>query len=132
MPIHEGEMFLNNSFNSFLELICFDLVYNNLDLLVGGARTPHFYDFGSVEPVVKPQNQHYLFLETPGHLKKIKKFSGAFLKILSCKCKNVGSPKCRHLSKRRAWENNEDPSTKISKNLDMYFISIRKHEMKIW
>ena len=39
---------------------------------MGEAQTPHFYDFGIFEPVAKPQNQHYLSLETPGHLKKIK------------------------------------------------------------
>ena len=40
---------------------------------MGETKTPHFYDFGIFEPVTKPQNQHYLSLETPGHSKKIKK-----------------------------------------------------------
>ena len=40
---------------------------------MGEAQTPHFYDFGILEPVTKPQNQYYLSLETPGHLNKIKK-----------------------------------------------------------
>ena len=39
---------------------------------MGETKTPHVYDFGIVEPVTKPQNQHYLSLETPGHAKKIK------------------------------------------------------------
>jgi hypothetical protein len=67
------KMYLNNRFKSFLELICFDLVKSNLDLLMGEAQTPHFYDFGIFEPVTKLQNQHALSLEAPGHLKKIKK-----------------------------------------------------------
>ena len=37
---------------------------------MGEAQTPHFYDFGIFEPVTKPQNQHHLSLEAPGHLKK--------------------------------------------------------------
>ena len=40
---------------------------------MGEAQTPHFYDFGIFEPVTKPQNQHHLSLETPGHLTKTKK-----------------------------------------------------------
>ena len=55
--------------------------YNeNLDLLMGEAQTPHYYDFGIFEPVTKPQNQHYLSLETPGYLKQIKKNPGTFSK----------------------------------------------------
>ena len=40
---------------------------------MGGAQTPHFYDFRIFEPVSKPQNQFFLSLETAGHLKQIKK-----------------------------------------------------------
>ena len=40
---------------------------------MGEAQTPHFYDFGIFEPVTKPQNQHYLSLETPGCSKQINK-----------------------------------------------------------
>ena len=45
---------------------------------MGEAQTHHFYDFRIFEPVTKPQNQHYLSLETPGHLNKIKKIHGTF------------------------------------------------------
>ena len=45
---------------------------------MGEAQTPHFYDFGIFEPVTKPQNQHYLSLETPRHLNEIKKIPGPF------------------------------------------------------
>ena len=46
---------------------------------MGEAQTPHFHDFGIFEPVTKPQNQYYLSLETPGHLKQIKKNTWNFL-----------------------------------------------------
>ena len=48
---------------------------------MGEARTPHFYEFGISEPVTMPKNQHYLFLETPGHIKKIQKIHGTFKQI---------------------------------------------------
>ena len=40
---------------------------------MGETKTPHFYDFGIFKPATKPQNQQFLSLETPGHLKKNKK-----------------------------------------------------------
>ena len=40
---------------------------------MGEAQTPHFYDFGIFEPVTKPQNQLFLSLQTPGHLKESRK-----------------------------------------------------------
>ena len=46
---------------------------------MGETKTPHFYDFGISEPVTKPQNQLFLFLETPGFLNKIKKSLGTLL-----------------------------------------------------
>ena len=36
---------------------------------MGETKTPHLYDFGISEPVTKPQNPLFLFLETPEHLK---------------------------------------------------------------
>ena len=39
---------------------------------MGEAQTHHFDDFCIFEPVTKPHNQHYLSLEAPGHLNKIK------------------------------------------------------------
>ena len=47
---------------------------------MGEAQTPDFYDFGIFEPVTKPQNQHCLSLDTPGHSKEIKKNPGTFWK----------------------------------------------------
>ena len=35
---------------------------------MGETKTHHVYDFGTFEPVTKPQTQLFLFLETPGHL----------------------------------------------------------------
>ena len=68
-----GKMCLNNTFISFLELICSRLVQENPDFIIFRARNSKFHDFWIFEPVTKPQSQHYLSLETPGHLKQIKK-----------------------------------------------------------
>ena len=40
---------------------------------MGEPQNHHFYDFGIFERVPAPQNQLSLSLETPGHLKQIKK-----------------------------------------------------------
>ena len=40
---------------------------------MGEPKTPHFYDFGISGRVPEPQNQLFLSLETPGHLKKSRK-----------------------------------------------------------
>ena len=53
---------------------------------MGETQTPHFYDFWIFEPVTKPQNQQFLSLETPGHLKQIKKTPGTFFKYCFYKC----------------------------------------------
>ena len=37
---------------------------------MGEPKSPHFYDFGTFEPVTKPQNQVFLSLETPEHQQK--------------------------------------------------------------
>ena len=42
-------------------------------MLIGEPKTPHFYDFGILGRVPEPQSQLCLSLETPGHLKEIKK-----------------------------------------------------------
>ena len=49
---------------------------------MGEAQTPHFYDFGIFEPVAKPQNQLFLFLETPGHRKQNKENSNIVQNIV--------------------------------------------------
>ena len=43
-----------------------------------GTRNPHVHGFGIFGRVQTAQNQHYLSLETPGHLIEIKKFPGTF------------------------------------------------------
>ena len=50
---------------------------------MGEAHTPHFYDVGICEPVVKPQNQLCLSLETPGYIKKSRKIFGTCFKCYS-------------------------------------------------
>ena len=37
---------------------------------MGEPQIPHFYDFGIFGCVPEPQNQIFLYLETPGHLTK--------------------------------------------------------------
>ena len=60
---------------------------------MGEAQTPHFYDFGIFEAVTKPQNQHYLSLETPGYSNKIeKKPWNIFRKYYFYKISESGNP----------------------------------------
>ena len=47
-------------------------------MVMGEPRTFHFYDFWVSEPVTKPRNQLLLSLETPGHIKQIKKYPNIF------------------------------------------------------
>ena len=66
-------MCLDNTFKSFLELICFRLVQSNPGFIILKSWNSKFHDLWIFEPVAKPQNQHYLSLETPRHVNKIKK-----------------------------------------------------------
>ena len=43
------------------------------------SKTPNFHEFGIFERVLEPQNQLFLFLETPGYLKQSRLISGIFL-----------------------------------------------------
>ena len=44
---------------------------------MGEAQTPHFYDFEIVEPITKPQNQHYWRRQDTSN--KSRKIPGTFL-----------------------------------------------------
>ena len=63
------------------------------NLLMGETKTPHFYDFGIFETVAKPQNQLFVSLETPGHLKQIKKKPKHFLNIIFVWTSKFWNPK---------------------------------------
>ena len=123
---------------------------------MGEPETPDFYDFGISDPATKPQHQHYLSLETPGHLKQIKNTWEHLGKILFCVNMRFKFSKfserlkhplfvllCLFLYKTEyiiiyyiLWRwglgNDKFPIQYISKSLDMNFISIKKHEMEIW
>ena len=75
-------MCLRNTFKSFLELICFRLVQYNPDFIILEGQNSKLHDLWIFEPATKPQNQHDLSLETPGHLTKIKKKPGTCLNNL--------------------------------------------------
>ena len=98
---------------------------------MGEAQTRYFYDFGISEPVTKPQNQPFLFLETPGYLKQIKKTLAYFQKPYFCKSRDLGNPKVWQVSKKTSTEKRMKIRVKqISKILDMYFISINNMKWK--
>ena len=44
---------------------------------MGETKHPQVHDFGIFKTVTKPQNQHHLSLETPGHRKQISKIPWA-------------------------------------------------------
>ena len=53
------------------------------------ARNYKLHDFSVFQPVTGPQNQLYLFLQRPGHLKKIRNKSGNILEAYYfCKYEN--------------------------------------------
>ena len=123
---------------------------NNFSIILcEGPKNPHFHDFGIFGRVQTPKNQHYLSLDTPGHFNKIKKIHWNILKTLclyiwqSFVLKCCDSP-CTILFLKvwilpfyhNLWRwgsgNNEDWLNKISKILDMNFISINNHEMETW
>lgn len=83
----------NHGLKSSGELFCFDL-------LMGEPENPHFYDFGIWGRVQTPK-KHFLSVETPGHLKTSRKFTGAFLQILIFINFKNGNLNYRVCSKRR-------------------------------
>ena len=66
---------------------------------------------GFRERVPEPQNQLFLFFETPGYLKKTRKL-GTIQTYYLHKSQNVGNPKCCQNRRRRGPENDEDPFKK--------------------
>ena len=61
----------------FLGLITFRFAYGR----VHAPSFPHFYDFGIFGRALEPQNQLFLSLETPGHLKRPRAIHGTLLKF---------------------------------------------------
>ena len=51
---------------------------------MGEPKNLHFYDCEDFGPVLEPQNQQYLSLETPGHIKYSKKKLKHLSKLLVC------------------------------------------------
>ena len=99
---------------------------------MGEHQTPHFYDFGIFERVLSSHNQLFLFLDTPGHLKQIKKILGRFEASYFLKSQNLELQVVCYFWKRRAPKNPDDPFHKILKISDMGSMSIKEHEIDIW
>ena len=100
---------------------------------MGEPQTPHFYDFGILGRVPEPQNQLFLSLETPGHLKQIKKIPLNNLKTYYCyKTQNSGNRTFWEFPKGQAPNNPDVPFDQFLKIMDMRPISSKKHEMEIW
>ena len=53
---------------------------NFLACLWESSKNLNLYDFGIVGRVLEPQNQYYVFLETPGYLNSSKKMPNHFQK----------------------------------------------------
>ena len=62
---------------------------------MGETKTHHVYDFGISEPVIKPQNQLFLFLETPGHLKQTKRIPDIFKSYYVYTSRHFETPKLK-------------------------------------
>ena len=76
-------------------------------MLIGEPQTPHFYDSWIFEPVTKPQNQYYLFWETPRYLTKLEIQWNIKQQLFFYKSNNFGNPKMSNVEKTRAEKNNE-------------------------
>ena len=75
---------------------------------MGEPNNSHFYDFGIFEPVITPQNQLFVSLETPGHLNKIKNNPQTVLRILLFI--NIKNPELfLTIFEKAGTENDEDP-----------------------
>ena len=61
---------------------------------MGEPETHHFYDFGISGRVPGSQNQLFLFVETPGHLKEGSIPGTYFAKYYLYKSQNLGNPTC--------------------------------------
>ena len=59
-------------------------------------QTPHFYDFRIFECATEPQNQYYLSLERPGHLKSSKKLANYSWEIFTTLATARGGRRGRH------------------------------------
>ena len=93
----------------------------------------HFHDLGIFGRVQTPHKTNIIYLwRHQDTSKKTRKILEPFQTTLFYTCRKFENPKCWHVSKRRAPTNDEDPRKQISQILDMYFISIKKHEMEIW
>ena len=93
---------------------------------MGETETPHFYDIGIFGGVPEPQKQLSLSLETPGYLDNIKKIPwNMFEHIVLINLKISEIQNCTNFRTKRAPTNDEDPSNKFLKILDMGSISIK-------
>ena len=87
---------------------------------MGDTKTQHFYDLGIFESVAKPQTQPF-FIFGDARTPKTNQENISLQYFYTSR--NFETPKFRHCSRRRAPKNDEDPSQKISKSLDMGPIS---------
>ena len=98
---------------------------------MGEPRTPHFYNLRIFECVPEPQNQLFLFLETPGHLKKSKKQARTIFDFVY-KFPNFEQTNILTSLEKTGAEQSDSPCKKILKALEMGSISSWKHDMEIW
>ena len=97
---------------------------------MGEPKSPYFYDFGIFGRVPKRQHQLFLFLETPGHLKQIKKIQ-IFLKLLSLYISIWWTSKVPMFLEKAGAENPGDLFNKMLQILNMMSIT-KKHEIESW
>ena len=94
---------------------------------MGETKTPHFHDLWVFEAVISPQNQTMcIFGDTRTPKNKIRKCGNIFEHIIFANLTNWEIGNFEFLDqiwKRRAPNNDEDPSKQISEILDMGSIS---------
>ena len=97
-----------------------------------GNETFKFHDL----LIFSPGEPLFMDLSIPKYFSRYKKHYGRTFENIIFRCINkleiLNFKMLDQLRKRRAPKHDEDPSNKISKNLDVGSISIRKHEIEVW
>ena len=128
------EMYLNNTLNSFVDFSASDW-YNKIPIsLFQKPKNIICMNLGFWDVSRPPPTKNKTALHILGDTRTLKENQEQTLDQFSKKyfyrCRHVGNPDVWYCSKRWAPENDEGPSNKISKILDMYFIAIKNMKWK--
>ena len=99
---------------------------------MGETETPHFHDFGTFEGVPDSPNQLFFIFGDTKIPETIEKVPNTFSRNIMCITLKVWASTILFFLESWAPPNDEYPSNKILKILEVRSISIEEHEMEIW